>query len=405
MNLPHLVGLQLILYAVLWALCALLLREDRRAVVHWMGYALVSGISVGLIGLRPDGPDWLTHTGSSVTNVLGLVLARRGAELFLRVPPRDLQHGAMAALGSLALVWIGPHEAAQRVGLASWLNAALIVGAVLSCWQALRREFGLRFCLATAVPVGAIFLINLKLGINALRGQVIHIEVPGLVQALTWSITLVSAAVFNFLFLFLLALRMQKGLHRLATQDALTGLLNRRGMQALVNPEWERSLRYSTTFALISLDVDHFKRVNDLHGHDAGDRVLLAVAQRLQATVRSSDQVSRMGGEEFLVLMPECRAEVEGVALAERLRAALNQTPVYAVPGTALRITASLGVAGVLPSDTSLDDVLRRADAAMYEGKRSGRDRVVLFASDDAARSAGGADAGLAPAVGGRTGE
>lgn len=405
MNLPLLVGLQLLLYGVLWALCAVALREDRQPVLHWMGYALVSGISVALIGWRPEGPEWVTHTGASLTNVFGLVLARRGAELFLRVPPRDLQHAAMVVLGGLAFIWIGPHEAAQRVGLASWLNAALIVGAVLSCWVALRREFGVRFCVMAAVPVGAILLINLKLGVDALRGQAIQIEMSGLVQAITWSITLISAAVFNFLFLFLLALRMQKGLHRLATQDALTGLLNRRGMQALLQLEWLRARRYNNAFALISLDVDHFKRVNDVHGHDAGDRVLLAVAQRLQATVRSSDQIARMGGEEFLVLMPECRAEVEGLALAERLRVALSHTPVHAVPGTPLQVTASLGVAGVLPSDRSLDEVVCRADAAMYEGKRNGRDRVVLFASHVAAGGAGGADAGQAPALGGYAGQ
>jgi diguanylate cyclase (GGDEF)-like protein len=391
MSLALLVGLQLLLYGVLWGLCAIAFRDERKAALLWMGYALVSGISVVLIGWRPEGPVWLTHTGVSLTSVLGLVLARRGVELFLRVSPHKLQYGAIVVLGGLAFFWIGPHEAAQRVGLSAWLNTALIVGAMLSCWRALHSEFGVRFCVAASVPLAAILLVNLKLGIDALQGHVIQIELPGLVQAMAWLISLVSAAVFNFLFLFLLAFRMQKSLYRQTIRDPLTGLLNRRGMQARLQSEWLRARRYGTVFAVISLDVDHFKRVNDEHGHDAGDRVLFEVAQLLTRTVRETDKVARMGGEEFLVLMPECDAGVQGLALAERVRTMLGQTPLPVAQGLSLRVTASLGVTDLLKEDASLDDVLRRADAAMYEGKRGGRDRVVLFASDNA--------------VGGHTGE
>jgi len=236
----------------------------------------------------------------------------------------------------------------------------------------------LRFTLLAAV-----LLINVELGVSAMRGEVVPVEGSGMPQAITWTVTLVSAAVFNFLFLFLLGLRMHHNLHRLATQDPLTGLLNRRGVQTALQKEWKRSRRLDEPFAVISLDVDHFKRVNDQHGHDAGDRVLMAVAEVLKAHVRATDHVARMGGEEFLVLMPGARAETDGVALAARLREALNLTVVTVEADVRIPVTASWGVSGILLQDASQEDVLRRADEALYQAKRSGRDRVVLFGLQD----------------------
>jgi diguanylate cyclase (GGDEF)-like protein len=403
MNLPHLVGIQLFLYAVLWALCARILVTERRAVLHYLAYAAISGVSIMLISWRPLGPVWWTHTAASAAGLLGLVAARRGVELFLQVRPRELEHGLLAVLGTACLVWIGPDDASSRVGLVSALSGALMVGAVLSCWRALRREFGLRFSVMAAVPIVAMFVINVLLGLRAWSGQTLVAEGSGMPQAVTWTVTLVSAAAFNFLFLFLLGLRMHQSLHRLATQDPLTGLLNRRGMQTLLQSEWMRGKRYSAPFSVISLDVDHFKRVNDEHGHDGGDRVLVAVAAMLRQHVRETDHVARMGGEEFLVLMPGTRAEVEGVALATRLREALSRTPIAADTGARIPVTASWGVSGILPQDESADDVLRRADEALYQGKRSGRDKVVLFGLQDITPGDGAVrtEAGRAPGTGG----
>lgn len=396
MNLPQLVAIQLFLYAVLWALCARILVTERRAVLHYLAYAAVAGFAVTLISGRPGGPVWWTHTVAAIANMLSLVAARRGVEVFLKVRPRDLEHGLVAVLGSALLVWIGPHDDPARVALGAGLATAILLGAVGSCWRPLRREFGLRFTLMASVPLAAMLLVNVDLGAAALRGKTVLVEGSGVPQAITWTVTLVSAAAFNFMFLFLLGLRMHQRLHLLATQDPLTGLLNRRGMQVALQAEWVRGRRYGVPFTVISLDVDHFKRVNDQHGHDAGDRVLIAVAEVLRTHVRESDLVARMGGEEFLVLLPAARAESEGVTLATRLRAQLNQTSVVTDAQEQIPVTASWGVSGVLPQDVSQDDVLRRADEALYQGKRSGRDRVVLFGLQEiaAGTSAAGADAG-----------
>ena len=399
MNLPHLVGIQLFLYAALWALCARILVAERRAVLHYLAYALAAGVAILLISWRPDGPVWWTHTFSSMLNMLSLVLARRGVEVFLQIRPRDLEHALTALLGSAMFVWVGPDDTSARVALGAGLAGAILLGVVWSCWRPLRREFGLRFTLMAAVPLAAMLLINVELGVSALQGHVVVVEGSGMPQAITWTVTLVSAAVFNFLFLFLLGLRMHHNLHRLATQDPLTGLLNRRGMQTALQKEWMRGKRYGDPFAVISLDVDHFKRVNDQYGHDAGDRVLIAVAEVLKSHARASDHVARMGGEEFLVLMPSAHAGTDGVALAARLREALNRTVVMAEVNTRIPVTASWGVSGILLQDASHEDVLRRADEALYQGKRSGRDRVVLLGLQDLTPGAGAGrtDASHAP--------
>lgn len=403
MNLPLLVGFQSVLYAALWAAASLWLRQELRSTLLWMGYALTAGLSFGLIGMRPDGPVWLIYTGASICHVLGLALARYGVEVFLRVPPNRVEYAATLLLGALTFACIGPADEAPRVALTSLLSATLLLGAMLSCWTPLRTEFGRRFAVAAAVPIAALFLVNAKLGWTAALGLSSPMGDVGPSRTVVWTVTLAVAAVFNFLFLFLLGMRMQRRLSRMATHDPLTGVLNRGGMQTLLQAEWQRSQRYGAPFAVIALDVDHFKQVNDSHGHDAGDKVLVALATLLTKEVRDTDRVARMGGEEFLVLLPACKAEVEGVRLAQRLRNVLARMPVVLESGGPLTVTASWGVAGHNGQDASLEDLLRRADEALYEGKRQGRDRVVLSGADRALPAgAAGTDAGAVHGVGGQ---
>ncbi|GGM98546.1 GGDEF domain-containing protein [Thermus composti] len=155
-----------------------------------------------------------------------------------------------------------------------------------------------------------------------------------------------------------------------AHTDFLTGLPNRRYLDLLLPQELTRAKRYGRPLSLVLLDLDGFKAVNDLHGHEVGDRVLQALAQCLKAHLRRSDRAVRLGGEEFTLLLPETPLP-QALRLAERLRQAVE---VIAVPPVA-RITASFGVAEAGPTDTPLT-LLRRADEAMYRAKRKGKNRV-----------------------------
>lgn len=167
-------------------------------------------------------------------------------------------------------------------------------------------------------------------------------------------------------------------LSRLAGTDALTGLANRRSFEEAMKRDISRAQRTEQPLSVFILDVDHFKAVNDTHGHAAGDYVLTRVADVLRATLRSGDMAARWGGEEFVALLPGSTLE-GGRLAAERIRTSLEQT-LMAVHDKSFRITASFGVASI-PAGVGAQDgvaLVGVADVALYEAKRSGRNKVVL---------------------------
>lgn len=160
-----------------------------------------------------------------------------------------------------------------------------------------------------------------------------------------------------------------------ARTDELTGLPNRRRFFELAEREMERAQRYDEALAVVMLDLDHFKDVNDGHGHAAGDQVLRAVGDACRDVLRTNDIVGRLGGEEFAILLPATR--LDGARqFAERLRQSIAACRI-GLPGVELTLTATLGVAARELGETlCLDELLARADAALYRGKAAGRNRV-----------------------------
>jgi two-component system, cell cycle response regulator len=174
--------------------------------------------------------------------------------------------------------------------------------------------------------------------------------------------------------------RMQDGL-RLAMHDPLTGLYNRRAAAPQLAAIAERAKTEGTPFAVLVMDLDRFKQVNDSHGHAAGDQVLVEVARRLQANLRESDVLARIGGEEFLAILPHSCVMVAR-RVAERLCAAMEDQPVQLASGEELRITVSIGVAVAgLDSSFAVDDLVEQADLALLESKGAGRNQVTYRVS------------------------
>ncbi len=165
----------------------------------------------------------------------------------------------------------------------------------------------------------------------------------------------------------------------LATVDPLTRAFNRRKLADILAGETSRAKRYGTPLAVILLDIDHFKRVNDTYGHDAGDAVLVEMARLVMGLLRESDRLARWGGEEFLVVVPGVGIE-GGMDLAGRLRGAVAGNAFPGVPG----VTASFGVAEYRPGE-AVESLVKRADAALYRAKAGGRDRVEAETPPDAA--------------------
>jgi diguanylate cyclase (GGDEF)-like protein len=168
-----------------------------------------------------------------------------------------------------------------------------------------------------------------------------------------------------------------------AFTDHLTGLANRRRFERQLEREVARTRRYGRPFCLLLLDIDHFKLVNDTHGHEAGDEALRRLANALQAGTRGIDTAARIGGEEFALVLPETD-RARGLEVAERLRQAIKETDIQ----PAGHITVSIGLAECTVAFSDVRELFAVADAALYEAKRAGRDRVYCAPGADEANPA-----------------
>ncbi|PYE82352.1 sensor domain-containing diguanylate cyclase [Pseudoroseicyclus aestuarii] len=176
--------------------------------------------------------------------------------------------------------------------------------------------------------------------------------------------------------------RMRDALHDRAIRDPLTGLYNRRHLGEVLRSQTERARRTGTALSLLSLDVDHFKRFNDTHGHDAGDIVLRHVGAAMEAATDGDEAACRPGGEEFVMVLPGASLE-EAAARAETLRQEIGGLAVRYADRTLPRISVSIGVAALPEHGTTPSELLRAADVALYAAKRAGRDRVVCAGDDE----------------------
>jgi diguanylate cyclase (GGDEF)-like protein len=213
---------------------------------------------------------------------------------------------------------------------------------------------------------------------------------------------IVVASIFFFgacfvLLVCLLAHGTVKDIKRIATLEAetitdpLMEIYNRRHFERRLEEEFARARRYGFPLSLLLLDIDHFKKVNDEHGHPAGDLVLKGIGEILRSTVRNVDVPARYGGEEVTVLLPHT-PDADASILAERIRRAIADHPfrvdTTAGPGIPLRCTVSIGVAAMTRECVNAGQLLRMADTAMYRAKQDGRGRTVVFRCEEETRAA-----------------
>ena len=258
-------------------------------------------------------------------------------------------------LGALALIGL-VHWLNLKAPPAFRLDALYVIPVLLVAWHG-----GLGWGIGFA---GATSLLRFLVGIDQMPAETPM--VARLVNELAY-LAVVAVAITGLSQL----RRMQAQLQLLATHDPLTNVLNARAFSNELAQELSRNRRYGRPLALIYLDLDDFKAVNDAHGHATGDAVLRLVADAIQGAVRQADLVGRLGGDEFAVLMPETEGTVAHAAanrLAGGIRTVFRGTP---------SVTASIGVVSVTGSEAGTDELLRKADQAMYQAKRGGKDRVV----------------------------
>ncbi|KAB0584370.1 GGDEF domain-containing protein [Ideonella dechloratans] len=381
MPIEALCGIQLALYAVGWALAAWLIVEERPAMLHWMAYAALQAGSV-VLALPALSAGTAPPLTALLASVLGFAAAVRGLDVFVSGRARHDRWALflLLAMGlgiaAVELLARGPALRSRWEGVPYSLGLSLMLlsYAALS-WKPLRRSHRAWTSTVLLAPLWSTALLGLlslwgrtELDDADLQAMRAAARTPNAI------LTMVMSGVFNIAFLVLLVGRLLTRLREGARVDHLTGVLNRRAIEERLEAAWEQHRRTGCGLAIAMMDLDHFKRINDLQGHEAGDRALALAGETLREQLRPYDSVGRWGGEEFLLIW--LGPSAEGVQRScERLREVLA---LRAQEQLKMPLTASFGVAVLRASDVAEVDLVRRADAALYQAKREGRDRVCL---------------------------
>ena len=373
-NLPllqWLAAFQMALPGVAWCALSLLLRESRKALLQWGLFLMLLGCGLGLASLRGEPRDWLSYNGANIAAVLAFALMRRGTEQFMRLKPGDAEQAWVLVPVVALIAAAGPaeHWSTLRIVLSYSAQAYLMTRTMFLIGPALREQFGPRIAVAVQSPGLVIGVVLVGLGL----GQIFQWPHPAdVLRTVPGNLALMAtyaagSVTFCFMFTLMLAQRLLANLHEASSRDALTGLYNRRSMIEQLAHQWQRHRRTQAPLAIMTIDLDHFKRINDTLGHTAGDSVLVHLTKLLQNHVRGEDIVGRVGGEEFMLLLPDTEPQ-HAISLAERLR--------VLVRAEALGTTISVGIALAHSVDKDPESMIARADAALFRAKEAGRNRI-----------------------------
>ena len=373
--------------AVVWLMIAGGLRESPWACASLAGANAALGASFLVheaLGLVDSTHAWW----SDLLSLVAFGLVRLAVPLIGERPaPWRAVFVAVVGVGVvISTLTGGPESLPHKLLLYGGMGALALLSA-LDAWRLMRaRGLNPRAALVLASPLVVVGLLLLARPAEALLapGRTDDIDAVNAFNiAWLWA-SLVLALLINGWIAFLLLMKLVLEIRRLTERDPLTDALNRRALSEAVDLEHSRQMR-GLGYALVLLDMDRFKQLNDTLGHAAGDAALKALVAVVRPCLREVDQLARLGGEEFCVLLPH--TGIAGAALvAERMRALLAAHP-FAWEGQDWGLTASFGIAESAPTDDSAAEVLKRADQALYRAKAQGRNVVQAVEVEPAARA------------------
>jgi len=349
---------------------------QRREGMGWWAMGLfLHSLGLVLLGLRGRIPDWVSMV---VANALFGATLAAWLVAVRQFQGRPWPHWQMAL--PVACVVLG------YPFLLDWYAARVVLGCSVFVVQIGLLLWALRAPVHSRPGRGAALLMA-GLGVQAVvltvrvlaallgRAQAAEMLGGSTVQSLTFLSSFITVLTASLGFIFMSRDRLDDGNRRMAATDPLTGAANRRSIILALDRDVARAIRMREPIALLMLDIDHFKQINDVHGHLAGDQVLCRVVDVLRERVRTQDLVGRYGGEEFLVLLPDTGLK-GALELARQLCQSVAQSPCH-WEGKSLSVTVSIGVfGGRLENGDSWDMLIDAADRAMYRAKQGGRNRV-----------------------------
>ncbi|OYU45443.1 MAG: GGDEF domain-containing protein [Burkholderiales bacterium PBB4] len=343
---------------------------------NWGNWAMLGGFVFLVARLRV--PLAVSAIGGNILFLVGMALYSQAIYRFLHgAAPRALW--VLLGASILAVIGLYPLSFAYRISLYALLDMLVLLPGI---WHILRhgwrQERALRTVAATLTLscVGMVFRAMDAWSQPLEFGAVLQ---PGTGPTITFLVAFITMLGAGFGFILATLERSARHMEELATHDGLTHCLNRSAAIALLGNALQRGQRTGEATSLVMLDLDHFKDVNDHHGHRAGDEVLRQFAHTARARLRASDVLARMGGEEFAVILPGTDT-VGAVHVAEAVRAAVEALVVSDMKGGSISITVSAGVACALggSTPTTPDQLYHRADTALYAAKEAGRNRIEL---------------------------
>ena len=329
-----------------------------------------------LAGGRTEPRQWIHFNGANVLSLIAFALMRRGTELFMKLPTRDREQALMLLFtgGVVAALGPGTENASWRTVLTYGGQAYILLRTMATVRRPMAAEFGRGALLGI---VGPGLVIGAMLATLSIR-QILDFAHPVEMQrnsASSYDLMyyyLGGVALFNFGFMVMLTQRLVLDLRHASRRDPLTGLYNRRAIEEQLRGRWDKFSRKREPLALLLVDVDHFKQINDTLGHAAGDQVLAQLAAQLQRQA-AGQAVARIGGEEFLLLADAAQAGA-ALAQAEALRERVAGQD-FDAGGRRLKVSVSIGVALAGTDDADVDALMARADRALYRAKAAGRNR------------------------------
>jgi diguanylate cyclase (GGDEF)-like protein len=344
----------------------------------WFAATLQYPLAFLLLGLRGHLPDFISVVVANVLAAGAMSCNAIAIRRFYDVPDRIVRLIVTTALIAIASAWFVYLDPSLhwRIVSVSGLMAVLIGSSA----RGILRRGGPRgrIPLATAAVFVAGTVLIVFRAVGEMAAPLANDSFLQLPATQSWSFALLGLlpVLGTMGFLLMCTERAQKEFERAARLDYLTEIYNRRAIDELATSAIATAHMHVKPLAVMAIDVDHFKRINDRWGHAVGDDALLETVRRIREGLRLEDMMGRHGGEEFIVVMPDTDAE-GAAAVAERVRWAFAETPMLLGEDQA-DVTVSIGVALLQPDDQAFSSLLRRADLAMYAAKNNGRNQVVV---------------------------
>ncbi len=339
---------------------------------------LISSASFTLMALRNTIPDFLSIVLPNTLLILCITLIHISYLRFYQVNDR------IASIFHVLMVSCMAALVSYYTYIESDVNSRIIaisVIASLQCFYIMATLIQVRnnasFAIAVSYFLFAIFFV-VRAYITADEETLTDFMNGGLLHSLSVFVYELMVIVSSFGMVWLVSYKVHGVLREQASHDPLTKVLNRRALENIVNAEHSRSLRSNVSMSVIMLDIDHFKRINDQYGHCVGDEVLVELANLLIKNTRQYDSIARVGGEEFIILLPDSTLE-QAKVIAENLRLKISDHDFKTSNDETLKVTASFGATECDLVKDGWVKVLQRADAGLYQAKAEGRDKVIVY--------------------------